>query len=141
MCNTTQAKTTAGTLLNLKSSFFNRQHHLPPTCQSAAKVFNHHPALAVTVIVLLLTANQTPSVSIQLHQPGSSGYVGSLRFTNGTCTIVETKQEVHTYMGIICMNVLPVAHTVCAKKNFPCMFRFTIDCLMKTEVKRLLNGY
>ena len=30
--------------------------------------------------------------------------------------------------------------TVCAKKNLPCTVRFTLDRLMKTEVKRLLNG-
>ena len=31
-------------------------------------------------------------------------------------------------------------YTVCAKKNLPCTVRFTLDRLMKTEVKRLLNG-
>ena len=30
--------------------------------------------------------------------------------------------------------------TVCAKKKLPCTVRFTLDRLMKTEVKRLLNG-
>ena len=32
------------------------------------------------------------------------------------------------------------AFTVCAKKKLPCTVRFTLDRLMKTEVKRLLNG-
>ena len=30
--------------------------------------------------------------------------------------------------------------TVCAQKKLPCTVRFTLDRLMKTEVKRLLNG-
>ena len=33
-----------------------------------------------------------------------------------------------------------LSSTVCAKKKLPCTVRFTLDRLMKTEVKRLLNG-
>ena len=42
--------------------------------------------------------------------------------------------------GCGCKEVYRFPHTVCGKKKIPCTVRFTLDRLMKTEVKRLLNG-